>query len=250
MNWAMQRRLIYFSGLILILLIIFGLPIYRSLNKEATCFDGKKNSNETGIDCGGSCLRVCADDIEDPIVLWTRSFKVKDGIYNSVVMIENSNVDLEASNVSYAFKLFDDRNILVYERKGRANILSQKIFPIFEGSIFVGERVPSRTFFEFTGNIAWDTKIEESPKISVKNKTLLNEDTSPRIEAELKNESLIDIKDIEVIALVFDSKNNAIASSRTIVDVLEKDSTVDVIFTWPDPFKGKANKIEVIPKIK
>jgi hypothetical protein len=250
MNWAMQRRLLYFLGLILLLLIIFAPPIYKRLNKEATCFDNKKNGDETGIDCGGSCLRVCDVDIEDPIVLWTRSFKVTEGIYNSVTMIENSNVDLEASNVSYTFKLFDDRNILVYERKGRTDLLSQKIFPIFEGSIFVGERIPAQTFFEFTNDISWDTKVEETPKVSVRNKTLLNEDTSPRIEAELENGSLIDIRDIEVIALVFDSKNNAITSSRTVVDILEKDSTVNVTFTWPKPFEGKANKIEVIAKVK
>ncbi len=42
-------------GIIILIILIF-VVINRP---KATCFDGKQNGNETGVDCGGSCV-VCA----------------------------------------------------------------------------------------------------------------------------------------------------------------------------------------------
>ncbi|MDP6250283.1 MAG: hypothetical protein QGH26_05690, partial [Candidatus Pacebacteria bacterium] len=59
MSWSSKNRSIYLGGLILILVIVFALPVYNIFNKEPTCFDGKQNSNERGVDCGGGCEKIC-----------------------------------------------------------------------------------------------------------------------------------------------------------------------------------------------
>lgn len=250
MDWATQRRFIYIGALILIILVVFALPIYRSLTRTPTCFDGKQNGSERGIDCGGSCSRVCPLDIEEPVVLWSRSFEVNNGVYSAVAMIENSNSGLEALNIPYLFKLFDKDNILVYERKGRTNIFSGRIFPVFEGVIVVGERVPIRTFFEFSPEIDWTKITREKPEVSVKNKILKNEESTPRIEAELENRFLGNLRDVEIVVVVYNSQGNAIGGSKTVVDLLEKDSSKDLVFTWPKPFPGEVNRIDIIPKTR
>jgi len=246
--WALKQRAIYILILLVILLILFGLPIYRSLNKAPTCSDGKKNGTELGVDCGGSCSRACSSETEDPIVLWSRSLKVKDGYYSSVAMIENPNIGVEALNVPYVFRLFDENNILVYERKGRIDIAPQTRFPVFEVAIFTGERIPKRTFFEFVGDITWFSSQKKVSDIIVSEQRLVEGET-PRIEALIQNKSAIKVEGLEVFALVYNKDGTAIAASSTFIDRLEADQSKSVVFTWPENFIEKPSRIEILPKV-
>lgn len=246
MEWAFKKRAIYVGGLILVFVIIFAVPVYNLLNKEPSCFDGKKNGEETGIDCGGSCQNVCV--AKEPIILWTRSFEVRDGVYNSIAMVENPNTDAGAKNISYVFRLYDNRNILIYERKGSVDITPQARFPIFESSIITGERIVQRTAFEFSDEISWFQESRVSGDLKVTEQNLTGEDTNPRLEIKVQNRGLKDINDVEYFVIIYDQDDNAIASSKTIVDFIKSDSTKEIIFTWPSPFKGSVGRVEIIPK--
>ena len=52
--------------------------------------------------------------------------------------------------------------------------------------------------------------------------------------AVIENPSTNPVYDVEVVALVYDSKENAIAASRTFIDKLDKKSGEEVTFTWPE----------------
>ena len=84
--------------------------------------------------------------------------------------------------------------------------------------------------------------------LEVESRVLSNEDTAPRIDAEIKNKSFGDIFDIEVITTVFDSNDVAIASSRTVIAILEKQSSKLITFTWPQEFSSPASRIEIVPQ--
>src|SRR5437868_6185831 len=51
----------------LLLIVAVGLVLFSGCKKETkeTCSDGIKNQNETGVDCGGSCMvcPTCSDGI-------------------------------------------------------------------------------------------------------------------------------------------------------------------------------------------
>ena len=250
MDWAFKKRAIYLFGLLVILVIIFGLPIYRSLNKTPTCSDGRQNGNELGIDCGGVCSKICKFSAEPPTVLWSRSFEVRDGIYNSIAMIENPNIGSGAANVPYIFRLFDDKNILVYERKGRTDIPPQTRFPIFEGGIIAGERTPSRTFFEFSPDIDWFQKEIQTTSLKVINKKQTNMDIAPKIEANIENRGDTAVHDIDVFVIVYDLEDNALAVSKTFIEEILPDLSPKVVFTWPLPFDSIVGRVEILPKFK
>ena len=59
MTWAAKRQLQYLSGFLAIILVIVLIIIAPYLRSDPTCFDGKQNGNEEGIDCGGSCDLIC-----------------------------------------------------------------------------------------------------------------------------------------------------------------------------------------------
>ena len=213
MSWASKRRSKYI-GIIVVAMLVIIVPIsFFILNKKPTCSDGKQNGRELGIDCGGICEKLCKIQISDPILIWSRSFKVADGVYNSVAYIENPNFNSGVIKISYTFKLFDDKNILIAERKGSTFISPNSVTPIFEGVVSTGYRVPVKTFFEFDELPEWRQSKDERISLSVKDIILTGEDFSPRIDAVLSNSSIETIKDIEVVAIIFDLKDNAVAVS-------------------------------------
>tara|TARA_B100001971_G_C18267492_1_gene595038 strand:- start:15358 stop:16308 length:951 start_codon:yes stop_codon:yes gene_type:complete len=248
MSWSSKNRSIYLGGLILILVIVFALPVYNIFNKEPTCFDGKQNSNERGVDCGGGCEKICGFTVAEPLILWTRSFEVRDGVYNSVAMIENPNLSAGAQDVFYTFTLLDDKGVLVYERKGKTDIPAQTRFPIFEGTIVTRERAPDKTFFEFTSKVEWLTQENISSNLRINKRGIINTDSSPRVDVELENRGFVSIKDVELFAIIYDMADNAMASSKTLVENISPDSMEKVTFTWPNPFKSPIGRVEILPK--
>lgn len=216
------------------------------LYEKPTCFDNKKNQDEVGIDCGGACELLCQSQVIQPAILWSRAFAVIDGVYNVVAYVENPNFDIGTNAIVYLFKLFDEDNILIAERKGITFIPPNSVLSVFEGGIITGERVPKRTFFEFQGLPEWFKMYNPAISLIVENRVLSGAETLPKIEAQLRNKSTQDISDIEIIAIIFDENDNAIATSKTSVEQLRKETSSDIVFTWPEPFSAKVGKIEII----
>lgn len=248
MSWASRRRSKYLGIVFIIIIVVFTGLFFIFFNKPPTCTDGKQNGNERGIDCGGSCPELCVSQISDPVLVWSRSFKVVDGVYNAVAYVENPNFDAGISKISYIFRLFDDENILITERKGSTFIFPNTVSPIFESMIQTGERVPTKTFFELSQNPVWTQSINKDESLSVSDTVLSEKDSSPRIDTVLSNNSISDTRDIEIVAIVFDKKDNAIGVSSTFVELLPNRSSKNLVFTWPNEFESNVSRIEIIPR--
>lgn len=236
LSWSLKRRFIYIIGTLTFFAIVLGWFAFVTLYQPATCFDGKQNQNEAGIDCGGSCAYYCESQVGDSIILFSRSFEVAEGIYNAVAYVENPNFNIGTRSVEYKFTLLDSNNQIIAERTGRTFIASGRISPIFEGGILTDGSVPVRTFFEFTSEPKWIRVegVSESPFV-IKNKVLSDVDTKPRIDATLENTSILELREFEVVVVVFNALGNAIASSRTFVESLPKRTSIDLVYTWPKP---------------
>lgn len=216
-----------------------------------TCFDGKQNQNEEGIDCGGPCELVCSFKTVDPIVKWKRIVELREGVYSVVVFIENPNINIEALNVPYQIKLYDKEGFLVSERVGEIYIPSNKQFPIFETNFQAGNRIPEKITFNFLNkNFKWVEKQDIENGFAVVNTQFQEKNNSPRVTANIENNSTRDINNLELVVLLYDEENNLIHSSKTFFDKLKKDSTERVIFTWPNLFEKEVFKIDVIPVSK
>ncbi len=243
--WATRRKLQYFGIIVAFIVVFFVIPFYIFIYKAPTCFDRMKNGSELGVDCGGSCRLLCSIEIKEPISRWDpRVFKVSSGVYSAIAYLENPNITGESLLAPYAFKLYDRQNILVAERSGTTFIPKGKTFAIFEGNIPTGERIPTRATFDFTSDLVWERNTLPEPEVIVTNKALSREDTSPRVDATIKNNSLDRIGNIELVAIISDASGNAIGASRTFVETLERGESKQLVFTWPNPFETKAEVCE------
>jgi hypothetical protein len=205
---------------------------------------------EAGVDCGGSCARACAFQVDKLALIWSRSFKVADGRFNAVAYLENQNKNTAIYKVKYRFRFADKDNIYIGERVGETYIPPSGKFAIFEPSIGIGNSVPVYTNFEFLEQPTWvkvsDAKMDQL-KVFVSDINLQYEDSTPRLSATIKNSSLFIIPEVTVVAILYDQLGNVISASRTYLDDLKGEEKKAVYFTWPEPFDREVVVKEIIP---
>jgi Mg-chelatase subunit ChlD len=164
-------------------------------------------------------------------------FEVMPGIWSVIVYVENLNTNVDATYVPYSFIIYDEQNNVIEDRKGATILPKNKTVGIFEGSIKVkGNTKPRRAVFELGKDIIWKKDAILSQKIEITNSSLMRLDSEPRVEAVVKNGSSKEIKNIELVAAIFDGADNVIAASRTFIGSLPKSANQNIFFTWPKPF--------------
>lgn len=247
MDWASQRRMYYAGGIVVVLIISIGIPIYNIISTPPSCTDRKQNGDERGIDCGGACSRMCAEDVRSPIVHFARVFPVSDGFYDAVAYVENQNTGAEAREAIYRFKTYDADNILIAEKIGKTYMRAGEAFAVFLGGIRVGEREPRHVFFEFEPDIRFDRAERKEAPIVASAPLLENPDGKPRLTAKLKNRTALSVRNVEAVAILY-AGENAIAASATHIDEIKGNSEELAVFTWPSPISGVVTRIEIISR--
>jgi hypothetical protein len=250
MSWASRRRFSYLTGILVFFLVVVGGPIaYTILSVPATCIDGTQNQGETDIDKGGPCPLLDERLLSPSSILWARSFRVRDGVYNSVAYIQNSNKEAGTGRVGYRFGLYDSSNVLVAEKEGATFIMPGAVTPIFAGPIDTGNRVVTHTYFEFTEPVLWERMIDRKADILVTDKQVFTPESAPRVTARVENTSVSVLEDIHFVVAVFDTAGNTIASSETLLPRLEPRETKEIVFTWPTAFPSRPSRVDVIPLV-
>lgn len=249
-TWALRRQIFYVAILVLFF-SIFGLIIISpNFNKAPSCTDGEQNGDETGVDCGGSCVNACLAQMDPVAVLWARVFKVVPGRYNAVAYLENHNKNAAINKINYRFRFADKNNVYIGKREGSTYVPPSGKFAVFEPGIDIGNSIPVYTTFEFTQIPQWALVSQEKInqlKVFVSNISLINEDTNPLLSAVIKNSSLFTIGEIDIVAILYDANHNAVSASRTYLEALAGEQSKDITFTWPEPLSGKIVVKEIIP---
>lgn len=249
-TWALRRQIFYVAILVIFFSIFGFIIISPSFNKVPSCIDGAQNGDETGVDCGGSCVNACLAQMDPVAVLWARAFKVVPGRYNAVAYLENHNKNAAINRISYKFRFADANNVYIGKREGSTYVPPSGKFAVFEPGIDIGNSIPVYTTFEFTQIPQWTLVSQEKInqlKVFVSNISLLNEETSPRLSAVIKNDSLFAIGEIDVVAILYDVNHNAVSASRTYLETLAGKENKDINFTWPEPMLSKVVAKEIIP---
>ena len=236
MSWASRRQFKYFSILVVILALIIFVIIYPVIFKKATCSDNKQNGAEVGVDCGGACSRMCLSEVAPPVILWSRAFPVIGNNYNLVAFIENRNKNSGVYNAPYEFRIYDTNNKLLGRREGKTFIPPNQQFAVFESRFNSGEAKIKSVTFEFLPSLYWikkDPTLQTLP-IRVNNIVLDNNKDTPRLSAIVNNDSIYDLPEFDVIAILYDIDHNAINASKTHKDKLLNSESLPIVFTWPE----------------
>lgn len=244
-QWAFLRRLQYIIGFALFFALM-GYGVYKLFIYEApTCFDGIHNGEERGVDCGGTCQRICSSDVKEPTVKWARSFKITKGFYNSVAYIVNSNLQFGTKELRYTFTLYDPTGATIVSRSGVTFLPPDSEYPIFEGRVATGDREVAKTVITLEPITEWQVFTTDREQFRVDDRALRDVDSRPRLDATLTNTSLTDSRDVEIVATIFDRAGTALTASETIVPLFEGRKQKNVVFTWPEPIAKTLRSCEV-----
>ncbi len=253
MSWAQRRKATYIFSVLFIIAIIFIIVLFSFFNKAPTCSDGILNQGEAGVDCSGPCSVLCRADYVNPTVVWgPRWAKVtSNGTYSFVIYLQNPNTGVGAIKVPYLLKVYDKDDILLYQSPNNsyAYVPPNTIFVVYLDNINLNDKIPARAKFDFTQTPVWQKINSNELNINTVSKSLMNEDTRPKLLATIKNSSLRLIENIESVAILYDEDGNAIAFSKTKIDFIDKDSTTDIVFTWPEKFDKKVVRIDIVSKV-
>lgn len=245
-SWSKKRKIIYATILVGFLVVVFGIPTFILFYDSPTCYDGKKNGSENGIDCGGKCTRLCQSEFLPPSVSWTRIEKVVPGVYNAAAYIINPNNEGEAKDVPYHMELYDRDGMLIIEKKGKVTIPPRRNTLAFSSLIKTDNSIPTKVLFEFTGVPDWNKEIDTLSSVVVTGKDYKESSEGSSLLVSLRNDGLKIIDNISVYAILYDINDNVIGFSKTSIDSILPKSTTVAPFTWNTNRQGQVVSIEVL----
>lgn len=246
-QWSTRRKSTYALGVLSVILILVVVPAYVLFYKAPTCTDGKMNQDELGVDCGGSCSRICSVSYVSPEIAWARADQIGEGLYNLGAYVKNVNLLGGVRRATYVFHAYDREGHLIAERKGAMTIPPHKNVIAFERAVNTQKSVPFKVTFEFTENLSWEKAIPADTTLVVVNRQYANTDTGSSLQAAIENRSLNAVKDILVQAILYDASGNVTGFSQSVIDSVGKNSQEYVAFTWRAFGTRDVASSEIIP---
>jgi len=244
MTWRLRHQLIYLGVFALIFVSIF-LVFNYIFAPAPSCFDGRQNQDEAGVDCGGARCPACITETPKNVtVLWTRLFQIRTGTYEAAALVENPNIMLGARSIPYLIKFVDADGLVIATRRGETYALPQSRFLIYESGVVSALRKPTRVALELQPFVWEAASKQELPIRIIKGEQSFGLDR-PRYLVSLKNESINAVSNIDVAAVVLDASGNALGVSASHLDAIGDSATQDVTFIWPFAFPQGHSPIHV-----
>lgn len=238
---------------IFVVVMLIGLPAFFLFYHSPTCFDGKQNGDETGVDCGGSCQLLCkAESL--PLILKgdPRVLAVSSTTYQVVALIENPDNTAEIYHAGYIIRVYDAGNAVPLKViEGETYAPKGATFAILEGPFSIESGgVPKRAILEWKENsFVWEKNASSLPHLEIQQSILSRGDSAPRLDVMLQNFSLKEANNIDLVALLSDGGGNIFAASQTFIDRLGPSETAPAVFTWPRPFGQEAISTNIVIRI-
>ncbi|MDE2038367.1 MAG: hypothetical protein KGI69_04130 [Patescibacteria group bacterium] len=246
-SWSRKRKTLYAALAAVAIVGGAAVPAFLALYKPPSCFDGVKNGDEQGVDCGGSCTKLCASSYLPPSVSWARFEQVAPGLYNLGAYVINPNTDVTATAVPYHMSLYDDAGIPITDVYGTMTLPPHRNALAFKGAVSVGKRIPGRLLFEFTAAPEWATSSDPLAALDVTDKKYSETPSGSSLMVTFANRGTTPLDNISVSAILSDKDGNVVDFSTTVVDQVPAGGTAIAPFTWPVSHDGKVISIDVLP---
>ena len=248
-----KRKQIIISCILALILTLLGLWVYFGIfYQSATCFDGKQNQKEGGIDCGGSCAMSCERlTIKDVEVQWAQAIALKDNHYDLAARIVNPNPNYGLSLIRYNFTVFDETGALILEQKSKDFIL-----PGQSKYLIVGNLILSAIPAKVTVTIDKVSKEEwlklsqdyQEPEIYIHDKLvqpLADNKEGAQASGIIKNNSNYDFDRILVAVILFDENNKIIGVNKTEARTVLAGEDRYFSALWFSSFNGQIKSAEM-----
>jgi len=233
-------------------LTLFSTAVYfLFLKAPETCFDGKQNQNERGIDCGGVCSLACKENIQgDALQIREQEFiKGQNNTYDALAKVFNPNGEIGAVSFSYTISLLDVTGAVLDSRTNTAQILplENKYLLVFN---LETQGTPAKVSLQID-DIVWErfSGYQEKPAVNIYRENY-REVSSSAVFSEatglVSNESSFDFKSLTVQVILRDASGKPIAINANEMRTMYARENRDFRLTWPTAFPGTVTNAEMV----
>ena len=244
MGWRFKRRLFYISVLFLIILI-FSLPKIYKVISNPSCYNGRQDFNEEGIDCGGPCIPCEARELKDLIKEKPIILIYPDNTMDIVGIVKNPNEKFGLKEFEYEFILYGPNN-QQSKIKGKSFILPLENKYIIEQNI----NIPDFSILNSELKIYFDEKNWQKVDFTSAKINLLNYHIEEgTFEGEIINENYIDYPKVILNFIVQDNMGNIIGVFKTVVYDLKSSEKRKIRISNLPQFLDKPYTIILSPEV-
>ncbi len=179
---------------------------------------------------------------------WARSFEVSPGWWSALAYIQNPNFDMRTGQTPYRVTLYDREGSLILKREGLISINRESVVPVFVGRLNVESRTPYRTSFEWLSPPSW-YKAPKVYQVTSEEQMFAQVGGGEELQVTMNNHEPIPLRDVSVVAIVYDTDDNAMAVSETYIDLLSARGKKRVTFSWPQAFPAPVGRAEFLPRV-
>lgn len=239
------------AGAYTLSIALMGTGIYFAfLKPPETCFDGRQNQNEAGMDCGGVCQAVCkenivASDVEITEIAFVQS---RTSQYDIVGKVHNPNDEIGASSFAYTVSLKDSAGNIIATRSGKSYILPQENKYLLEFNLST-EIEPAAVSLHIDA-VEWERFFgyQAKPSINIYQKRYSPISSGAgfgEVYGLLSNESPYDFRAIVVRVILRDASNKPLALNMTEMRTVKSHEERDFRLVWPSAFAGTVERVEM-----
>lgn len=254
LSWRQKRKSIFIVIILFLILAYSAYKIYPYFNVPPSCVDNKQNGTEFGVDCGGSCDKVCPTQVTPFNIKFAKAIESEKGLYDVVALVENKNGDKTTidGSIDFSFNIYDKSGLLIKTVTGKTMIPIGQAFPVTIQNVAID--------LGNSGNAVGDVvlKIDENKSWSLANSLFSNsffevidknfeqnKNNISQLTITLKNLTNGTFREVPVSVMLYDKNNNLIAVNETILKESKAKSVQDLIFTWRVPLSESDPKVEV-----
>ena len=230
------KQIVYGVIYLSIFLGIFASIYFTYLKPPVTCFDSIQNQNEEGVDCGGSCAKVCTPATIAPITAVgnVMTFATSPHHVTFLVRITNTNFDFAAKSFDYRFDLSDASGAIIQSVSGTSFIYAGEakylIVPNQEISSSVENVVVA------ISNPVWakSSDLGAAPQFvfhSIKTEPISS--STIRVSGTITDNDVSAFDKITVIALFKNSNGMLVGTSQTELDQVIPNEAYDFSVLYP-----------------
>jgi len=216
MTSRIGKQAVYGTIYLLFFFLIVFLIYLAFFRPAPTCFDGRQNQGETGIDCGGPCASCEIKTLSPVEPNWIKYFS-NDNQTVIAAEIKNPNPKWAADSFSYIFDVYG-------ENGAKLKTLTKNSF-IYAGEIKYLVEVPDVDFKNITSvkisfsNINWVTA-DEFTKPTVQAREIKTEPASQdpnrvTVSGFIANNNAFPLSKVRIIGFLFNSGGLQISASKT-----------------------------------
>jgi len=246
MKFLNNKRNLFF--ILIVFFIIIFLTIFIGPRKESDlCYNGVHNQGEIGIDCGGNCHVMCHEisrlEIEKTFIV-----NANNGL---TVLVNNSNSLYGLSSFSYDIIGYNEQGEEVVRKTDQSYILprQEKYLSCFDIEDSLISEIKSINIEIYKEN--WNKFSQfTAPNLLIINKKIneTGENLIMMASGRLVNDSVYNIKEVNVVAIIFDETGELIATTRTNINDIDSKEKRDFKVTWPTN-QNNVSRFEMLSEV-